>query len=62
MLWTDVTVPEAAELGRVVKVIVPEMPPLSSDHRARWLGTPRLLRLAEALGCSELKPLPHPFA
>ena len=25
MLWTDVTVPEAAELGRVVKVIVPEM-------------------------------------
>lgn len=64
VLWADVTAPEAEGLGRVVKVIVPEMVPLSQDHHARWLATPRLLRVA---GLSEpvaaaLNPHPHPFA
>jgi hypothetical protein len=64
VLWTDITAPEATGLGHVIKVIVPEMVPLTQDHNVRWLGTPRLL------GASGLKqattaafnPFPHPFA
>lgn len=62
-LWLDLTAPEAAGLGRVVKVIVPEMVPLSPDHAIRWLGTPRLLAragLAEA-SAARFNPDPHPF-
>lgn len=63
-LWTEVTAPEAAEFGHVVKVIVPQMLPLSQDHNARWLATPRLLRAAgvrEATAAA-FNPYPHPFA
>jgi hypothetical protein len=43
---------------------VPQMLPLSPDHRVRWLATPRLLRLAglSAPDPSALNPYPHPFA
>jgi ribosomal protein S12 methylthiotransferase accessory factor len=63
-LWADVTVPEALGVGRVVKVIVPEMVPLPHAHGARWLATPRLLRFA---GVSEatldaFNPFPQPLA
>lgn len=62
--WVDVTAPEALPYGHVVKVIVPEMVPLSQSHRARWLATPRLLREAsfEAGSCASFNPFPHPFA
>jgi ribosomal protein S12 methylthiotransferase accessory factor len=64
VLWADVTAPEAAEFGRVVKVIVPEMVPLSQAHSARWLATPRLLRAAglARARASDFNPFPHPFA
>lgn len=64
VLWTDVTAPEAANLGTVAKVIVPEAVPLSQDHRVRWLGTPRLLGAAHLskAGISDFNPYPHPFA
>jgi ribosomal protein S12 methylthiotransferase accessory factor len=63
-LWADITIPEAGEMGRVVKVVVPEMVPLSPDHASSWLATPRLCRMA---GVSEprpeaFNPFPHPFA
>jgi ribosomal protein S12 methylthiotransferase accessory factor len=63
-LWTEVTAPEAEGLGHVVKVIVPEMVPLSVDHGARWLATPRLRRVGDAgrPGTSAWNPFPHPFA
>jgi len=64
VLWTDVTAPELESLGRAVKVIVPEMVPLSQLHCARWLATPRLARLcddAEVL-TSSFNSFPHPFA
>ncbi len=63
LLWKDMTVPEVEGLGRVVKVVVPEMIPLSPNQNVRWLGMPRLL---EALGRSraraaDFNPYPHPF-
>jgi ribosomal protein S12 methylthiotransferase accessory factor len=64
VLWTDLTTPEAEPLGRVVRVIVPEMIPLSPDHRIRWLGTPRLHRFAGHHGATAaaFNEAPHPFA
>lgn len=64
VLWTDVTAPEVSHLGRVIKVVVPEMVPLSPDHSVRWLATPRLLaagRLKNAT-VAAFNPYPHPFA
>lgn len=63
VLWADVTAPEVAELGHVIKVVVPEMVPLSPDHSARWLATPRLLATGKARGAREgaFNPYPHPF-
>lgn len=64
VLWLDVTAPEARSLGCVVKVIVPEMVPLSQDHNIRWLATPRLLTAAglRRATVAAFNPLPHPFA
>ena len=64
VLWADLTLPEAEPLGRVVRVVVPEMLPLSPDHRIRWLATPRLARRigVEAPSVSAFNPWPHPFA
>jgi ribosomal protein S12 methylthiotransferase accessory factor len=63
-LWLDITEPEAKQFGHVIKVVVPEMVPLSQNHNARWLATPRLLR---AMGLrqthsSAFNRYPHPFA
>ena len=64
VLWTELTAPELQSQGVVVKVVIPQMVPLSPLHRARWLGTRRLRR-----GDDEVEPLaasfntfPHPFA
>lgn len=64
VLWADVTAAEAAGIGTVVKVIVPEMLPLSPDDAIRWLGTPRLLAQAGVTTArsSHFNPHPHPFA
>ena len=59
ILWADVTTPDVAPLGRTVKVLIPQMVPLSQSHSARWLATPRL---AAKLGVHEPNPYPHPFA
>ncbi|MGN6360276.1 MAG: YcaO-like family protein [Thermomicrobiales bacterium] len=63
VIWADLTLPEAAPFGRVVKVIVPEMVSLSEDHATRWLGTPRLLARAglAAASAAHFNPYPHPF-
>jgi ribosomal protein S12 methylthiotransferase accessory factor len=64
VLWCDITATEAVDIGRVVRVVVPEMMPLSQDHNARWLGTKRLLQQAPPNWNSEadVNPFPHPFA
>jgi hypothetical protein len=63
VLWTEVTAPEAAAFGHVVKVIVPEMVPLAQDYNARWLATPRLRQAAgpDRAGALAWNPFPHPF-
>ena len=63
-LWVDLTVPEAEPLGRVVRVIVPELVPMTHDHRARWLATPRLLRHAglRRATAAAFNPFPQPMA
>lgn len=64
VLWADVTSPDVAEHGFVVRVVVPELVPLSPDDRVRWLATPRLLLRAglEAPTRAAFNPDPHPFA
>jgi thiazole/oxazole-forming peptide maturase SagD family component len=64
VLWTELTAPEAISFGFVVKVVVPQMVPLSTHYDVRWLGAARLHR---ALGIrnpavADFNPIPHPFA
>ncbi|WP_158578484.1 YcaO-like family protein [Spongiactinospora rosea] len=64
----DITSDEAHAAGlRVVRVIVPELVPLSFSYRARYLGTPRLYTAPERMGLPAhaepgLNPWPQPFA
>jgi ribosomal protein S12 methylthiotransferase accessory factor len=60
----DLIAPETRSFGATVKVLVPEMVPLSQDHRARWLATPRLVAAATFATDIEknFNPYPHPFA
>lgn len=64
VFWTDLTAPEIASFGRVVKVVVPQMVPLSPEHSTRWLASPRITTaMARAnLELKMLNPYPHPFA
>jgi ribosomal protein S12 methylthiotransferase accessory factor len=57
VLWKVITADEFVSFGEVVKVIVPEMVPLSPDHNVSFLATPRLLRFSKIFN-----PYPHPFA
>jgi ribosomal protein S12 methylthiotransferase accessory factor len=64
----ECTTHEAAEVGfRVVRVLVPELMPLSFVYRARYLAHPRLYSAPERMGYpvrteAEINPLPQPFA
>ena len=64
VLWTDVTVPEVSDIGFAVRVIVPELVPMSMPDDIRWLGTERLLRRASVSipTKSAFTRHPHPFA
>jgi ribosomal protein S12 methylthiotransferase accessory factor len=61
VLACDLECDDTVDFGHVVRVVVPEMMPLSQDHHARWLDTPRLLRRLAVSG-HEINPFPHPFA
>jgi ribosomal protein S12 methylthiotransferase accessory factor len=61
VLACDLECADTAPFGHVVRVVVPEMMPLSQDHHARWLETPRLLRRLASAG-HDINPFPHPFA
>lgn len=64
----EITTDEARQAGfRVVRVIVPELMPLSFVHTGRYLAHPRLYSAPTAMGhCSHaesaINPLPQPFA
>ena len=64
VLWHDVTAPELVGIGHVVKVVVPQMVPLSIRHDVRWLGTGALLAAAglEKPRAADFNPIPHPLA
>lgn len=61
--WVDVTIAEVRPYGTAVRVVVPELVPLSPTHGIRWLATSRLLR--RAARHSDFRAFtdqPHPFA
>jgi len=64
----DLTTDEAKRVGfRVVRVVVPQLQPLSFSYRARFLAHPRLYSAPPAMGYrsrpeSDLNPWPQPFA
>jgi ribosomal protein S12 methylthiotransferase accessory factor len=64
----DLTTRELRELGIwVVRVVIPGLMPMTSDYRARFLGTPRLYEYPERAGFGRLRecdinPEPQPFA
>jgi ribosomal protein S12 methylthiotransferase accessory factor len=62
VVWTSMTSDDLAYLGHVVKVVVPQMVPLSPSHSTRWLATPRLGDGAHGLTAVTANPAPHPFA
>ena len=65
----DVTAPDIAAAGlHVVRVVCPELCPLDPSHSQRFLGVPRLLTAASAVGLrarplrpEEVNSDPHPF-
>jgi len=69
VLAADVTAPDVAAGGlKVVRVAVPGLVALDADHRARYLGGPRILEAAVELGLrdsplrrDQLNSDPHPF-
>jgi ribosomal protein S12 methylthiotransferase accessory factor len=61
-VWASVTSDDLAHLGHVVKVVVPQMVPLSQSHSIRWLATPRLGDGTQGLTAATANPDPHPFA
>jgi ribosomal protein S12 methylthiotransferase accessory factor len=64
-----VTAPDVAAVGlHVVKTIAPGLCSLDVPHRARFLGSPRLLDASKramltssSFAIEDLNPLPHPF-
>lgn len=61
-VWASMTSDDLACLGHVVKVVIPQMVPLSQSHSMRWLATPRLGDGTHGLTCATANPDPHPFA
>lgn len=72
-LAIDVTPDEVREVGLwVVRVVVPDLVPVSFVHRARYLGTPRIYRFWQswraelpagpAVAEENINPCPMPFA
>ena len=55
--YKDITVPEVKEYGHVMKVVIPQMIPLSQAYACRWLSP-----FQAAYEAGQLNPYPHPFA
>ncbi len=55
--YKDLTLPEVAPLGKVFKVIIPQMIPLSQSFKTRWLDTILSYKPIE-----EINPYPQPFS
>lgn len=55
--WKDITIDEVKRFGHVIKVVIPQMIPLSQAYECRWLGAFTERQLNDVLN-----PYPHPFA
>ena len=67
VLWSDITTDDARQFGHCVRVVVPQLIPLSVQHSIRWLGAQRLYSgmYSKETGVPSAKhfnPFPHPFA
>jgi ribosomal protein S12 methylthiotransferase accessory factor len=68
VIAVECTTDEARDVGfRVVRVIIPQLMPLSFTHRARYLAHPRLYEAPARMGHpvhseAEINPHPQPFA
>ena len=64
----DLTTDELRDVGLwVVRVVTPELMPMSPIYRARYLGHPRLYEYPEQAGYgsrteADINPFPQPFA
>ena len=65
--WKDVTTVDLESAGFcVVRAVIPGMQPLDSDHRWRYLGGDRVIRVARSVGrhnftVDDYNGEPHPF-
>jgi ribosomal protein S12 methylthiotransferase accessory factor len=68
VLAVDISTRESMAVGiKAVRVLIPELMPLSFAYRTRFLGHPRLYSAPHAMGLrslpeSEINPNPQPFA
>jgi len=68
VIAVDLTTRELRELGIwVVRVVIPDLMPMTSHYRARFLGTPRLYDYPRKAGFGalderDINPQPQPFA
>ncbi|MFF5423867.1 MULTISPECIES: YcaO-like family protein [unclassified Streptomyces] len=68
VIGVDLTTDEAEQVGAtVVRMLIPELMPLSFVHRARYLAHPRLYAAPAAMGHpvrgeADINPHPQPFA
>lgn len=64
----DLTTDEVRDAGLwVIRVVIPQLVPMSSVHRARYLGHPRIYEYPQkngyaALAEGDINPEPQPFA
>lgn len=61
VLYSDLTLPEVQSYGSCIKVVVPEMVPMSARHISRWLACRRLIDASNKKETSVFNPYPHPF-
>jgi len=61
VLWKDITTSDILKYGSVVKVIVPEMIPLSQNFSARWLDN-LVDTDSPDFDMDSINPYPHPFS
>lgn len=55
--YKDLTLPEVSPLGYVMRVVIPQMIPLSQSYKTRWLST-----LLESETIDKINSYPQPFA
>lgn len=62
--YADLTLPEISEHGSCVKIIVPQMVPISVFDKIRWLGCERLQtgNTTRKSSRKDFNPFPQPFA